>query len=110
MAMFASLAQASVLRVVVVDTDDAAAYTAELMKVKPMLERLGSDAKLRIWQARFAGSDTGTVVVTVEYADMATLVADNARAMADAEYAEWLAGLSKLRKIVSDSTYVELGE
>ena len=54
MAMFASLAQASVLRVVVVDTDDAAAYTAELMKVKPMLERLGSDAKLRIWQARFA--------------------------------------------------------
>lgn len=107
--LFAQVAEAVVLRVVVVETADAAAYAQEVVKVRPILKRLGSAAEVRVWRARFAGPETGTVVVSVEYADLATLAKDEAAAMADPEYRTWLAGLAKMRKVLSDSTYDELG-
>ncbi len=107
--IFAPAAEAAVLRVVVVETADAAAYAKEIAKGQVMLERLETGAIVRVWRARFAGTDTGKVVVSIEYADMATLVKAETKAMADAEYTAWLAGLAKIRKVVSDSTYEELG-
>lgn len=107
--VFAPAAGAVVMRVVVVETADAAAYAGEINKGQAMLKRLKSDAILRVWRARFAGPDTGKIIVSVEYADLATLAKDEARAMADPEYKAWLDGLSRIRKVVSDSTYDELG-
>lgn len=49
------------------------------------------------------------MIVSIEFADMATLAAEEAKAMADPEYRAWLTGLDKIRKVVSDSTYDELG-
>ncbi|MGH8285840.1 MAG: hypothetical protein ACRETT_08745, partial [Steroidobacteraceae bacterium] len=105
---FASQSQATVLRVVVVQTDNASGYVKEIERGKAILKRLGSSAVLRIWRARFAGEDTGTVVVSVEYPSLAVLAQDEAKAVADPEYSTWLSGLDRLRKIVSDSTYDEL--
>jgi hypothetical protein len=107
--MFAPAAGAVVMRVVVVETPDAAAYASEINKAQVMLKRLKSNAILRVWRARFAGTDTGKIVVSIEYADMATLAKDEARAMADPDYKAWLDNLGKMRKILSDSTYDELG-
>ncbi len=107
--MFAPAAGAVVMRVVVVDTPDAAAYTSQINKGQAMLKRLKSNAILRVWRARFAGADTGKIVVSIEYADMVTLAKDEARAMADPEYKAWLDNLGTMRKILSDSTYDELG-
>jgi hypothetical protein len=106
--MFAWEAQATVLRVVVVETHDLAAYSAELKKGQAILKRMGSAAQLRLWRGGFAGDDTGRVVVTLEYPSMIVLAQDSTKALADPEYSAWLKGLDKLRKIVSDSTYDEL--
>jgi hypothetical protein len=106
--MFAWEAQATVLRVVVVDTHDVAAYAAEIRKGQAILKRMGSAVHIRVWRARFAGDKTGSVVVALEYPSMIVLAQDEAKAYADLEYTAWLKGLDKLRKVVSDSTYDEL--
>ena len=52
----AAVAQkATVLRVVVVKTDDPAAYAQELEKGKQIMKSLGIQGQTRVWQARFAG-------------------------------------------------------
>lgn len=98
----------TVLRVVVVQTDDVAGYVKQIEEGKALLKKMGSPALLRIWQASFAGPDTRSVVVSMEYESMQVLSADMAKLTADAEFATWLKGLEGLRKILSDSIYREL--
>jgi hypothetical protein len=105
---FASQSQATVLRVIMVQTDDTSAYVKELGKGQELLKRMGSAAMIRVWRARFAGPNTGSVVVAIEYPSMVVLAQDEAKAFANPEYMAWLHGLDKLRKILSDSTYDEL--
>ncbi len=105
---FAFAAEATVLRVVVVQTSDAAAYAKEIERGQAMMKKAGFTGQIRVWRARFAGQDAGSVVVSVEYADMATYAAEDKKMQTDPELAAWLKGLDKLRKIVSDSLYDEL--
>ena len=98
----------TLLRILVVDTDDVAGYVQAVEKGQVLLKKAGSSGVVRLWQATFAGTDTGTVVVSVEYPDMITFAADNQRFQDNAELREWLAGLDKIRTIVSDSLYNEL--
>jgi hypothetical protein len=101
-------AEATVLRVVVVETTDMAAYAGELAKIRAAMTRLGSKSTVRVWRARFAGPNAGAVVVSVEYPDMAAFAAEDAKVQADPEYAALIKGLDRVRKIVSDSLYEEL--
>lgn len=101
-------AEATVLRVVVVETRDADAYVKEIERGRAILKRLDSSGVIRVWRARFAGPDAGNVVVSLEYPNMAAFARDDSKAAADSEYQAWLKGLDKLRKIVSDSLYSEL--
>lgn len=101
-------AQATVLRVVVVQTNDAAAYLKDLEAIRGHNARLGSKSVLRAWRARFAGEDAGSIVVAIEYADMAAFAAEDARMRADAELSALLKAMDGRRKIVSDSLYEEL--
>ena len=101
-------AEATVLRVVVVATDGVDAYVKEIERGKAMLKRLESPATIRVFRARFAGSEAGTVVVSVEFPSLTALAASDAKAAADTEYQTWLKGLDKIRKVVSDSLYDEL--
>ena len=107
MFLFATSAQATVLRVVVVETSDPKAYMGEIEKLRAHNTRLGSKTILRVWRARFAGEQAGDIVVSVEYADLATMVADMAKSDADAEFSATLKGMDGIRKIVSDSLYDE---
>ncbi len=101
-------AQAEVSRVVVAKTSNVPAYLKEMDKVRALLKRSGSDASVRVWRARFAGPNAGMLVVTIEYADMATFAADDAKMRADAEYDGLIKGLDAIRTIESDSLYEEL--
>jgi hypothetical protein len=105
---FAWNAQATVLRVVTVQTDNYGAYVKELEHGKAILKRLGSTAVLRVWRAHFAGPNAGSVVVSIEYPSMVVLAQDEAKAYADPEYTSWLGGLASIRKVVSDSVYDEM--
>lgn len=101
-------AEATVLRVVVLETSDADAYVKQIERGKAILKRLDSSAVLRVWRARFAGPDAGNVIVSIEYPSIAAFAKDDSKSAADSEYQAWLKGLDKLRKVVSDSLYGEL--
>ena len=101
-------AQAAVMRVVVVQTTDVAAYTKELAQVQAHMTRLGGTATIRAWRARFAGSDTGSIVVSVEYKDMADFVAIDAKMRDDAANVATMKNIDAIRTIISDSLYDEL--
>ena len=99
----------STLRVVVVQTDDVEAYAAQLSEGNKMLTRVDSNFIMRAWQATFSGDTTGSVVVAVEYpGSLSDFAQAWEKALADEALAEWLAGLSGLRTIVSDSLYNEM--
>lgn len=101
-------AGSTVLRVVVVETSQLDAYLQELEKGKQMMKKWESPGVLRVWKARFAGPNTGSVAVAIEYPSMEALAADEAKLYANPEWQTWLKGLDKLRTIKSDSIYVEL--
>ncbi len=108
LASSAAFAQkATVLRVVVVKTDDPAAYAQEIEKGRQVMKSIGVQAQTRVWQARFAGPEAGAVVVSIEYPNMAAFADTVAKTNASSEYQAWLKGLDKIRKIVSDSLYTE---
>lgn len=101
-------AQAAVFRVVVVEVSDTAMYMKEIDNIRAAMKRLKVDGSLRVMRARFAGEQAGTVVVAVEYKDMAALAAADAALAADAENLATMRRVEALRKIVSDSLYQEL--
>lgn len=100
--------QATVLRVVNVKTDDVSAYVKQIERGQAILKKMGSTAVVRVWRARFAGSDAGAVVVSIEYPDLVAFAAEEAKVAANAEYQAWLKGLGKIRTLVGDSIYEEI--
>ena len=104
--VLASNLQATVLRVVVVKTDNLETYVKEIGRGQALLKELGSPAVVRVWHARFAGPNAGQVVVSVEYQDLAAYVNDE-KVASDPKYVAWLKGLSSIRTVVSDSLYDE---
>lgn len=73
-----------------------------------LMKEKGLQSQVRVWQARYAGPEAGAVVVSVEYRVLAAFAADEAKVSSSSEYQNWLMGLDKIRKIVSDSLYGEL--
>jgi hypothetical protein len=106
--IFALDARATVLRVVTIQTDNADAYLQELGRGQALIKKLGGSAVIRAWRARFAGPDAGTIVVSIEYPDMITFANDEKKVTETPEYQEWLKGLAKVRKVLSDSLYDEM--
>jgi len=99
----------STLRVVVVETDDAAGYTAQLKQGSQLIQSIAPKMTMRAWHATFAGAATGSVIVGLEYpGSLAEFAAAWEKIQADESVAKWLGGLSGLRNIVSDSLYSEI--
>lgn len=110
--MLAGLAHAAepvALRVLVVQPSDLKAYAHELGVAVGILKKIGIPATLRVWQAQFAGPEAGTVVVSLEFANLATMARYYEAARANADLAAELAKIATLRKVVSDSLYQEIG-
>ena len=98
----------TVLRVVVIKTDDVSAYLQQLEKGKEVMKKLGITQQIRVWQATFAGPNAGSIVAAIEYPNMAAFADADAKTRADKDYQAWLKDTAKLRTIVSDSLYREL--
>ncbi len=101
-------AQAAMFRVVVVEVSDTALYMKEIENIRAGMKRLKIDATLRVMRARFAGEQSGAIVVAIEYKDMAAFAAADAALAADSEQQATMRRIEALRKIVSDSLYQEL--
>ena len=98
----------TVLRVVIVKTENVQAYLDQLDKGTEVMKKLGVERQIRVWQATFAGPETGTVVAAIEYPSMSAYSADSEKLLASKEYLAWLHATDALRTIVSDSLYKEL--
>src|ERR1700682_3176426 len=80
----------TVLRVVVVKTDNPAAYAQELEKGRQIKKRLGAQATTRAWQARFAGPEGGAMVASIEYPSLDAFADAYKKTSASTEYQNWL--------------------
>lgn len=80
-------------------------YRAETKKLQGVLTRLGSKGVMRVWNTTAGGTDTGNVLVGVEYPDAAAWAADSPRMQADAEWKKIVAGLSTVRTVLSTSIW-----
>jgi hypothetical protein len=101
-------AQAATLRVVVVEPTDEAGYLKAVEQGRQLLKSKGSQGTIRVWKGKFAGSDAGRVVVSIEYPTFEGLAADVDRLATDPDLKKWMDSLGKLRKVLSDSVYQEL--
>jgi hypothetical protein len=98
----------TVIRVVVVKTDNPAAYAQALEAGKELMKKAGVSANIHVYQARYAGPEAGAVVASIEYPSMVALAEAEAKLRGDKDYIAWIKGLEKIRTIVSDSIYREL--
>jgi hypothetical protein len=100
-------AEPVVMRVIVVETADVSAYMHEVTTLSSLSKKAGMPMTLRVWKARFAGPNTGTVVVSVEYPNLAALAKNDAALGSNADLMAQMKKVAALRKIVSDSIYEE---
>ena len=87
--------------------NNPAAYVQEIEKGKQIMKSLGVQATTRVWQARFAGPEAGTVIASIEYPSMEAFADAYKKTNASPDYQNWVKDLDKIRKIVSDSIYTE---
>jgi hypothetical protein len=98
-------AAGSIARIIVVETADLPGYLHEVDSLRAQFKKLLPTVSLRVFRARFAGTDSGAVVVAVEMPDLATLAKLDELQKSNAEVAATMARIGKMRKIVSDSLY-----
>ncbi len=96
-----------VLRVIVIETADVSAYVHEVTTLSALSKKAGSPLTLRVWKARFAGPNTGTVVVSVEYPNLTALAKNDELTRTNADLTAQMKKIASIRKIVSDSIYEE---
>ena len=66
-------AEPPVLRVIVVETPDVKAYRHELDKLLVLERTVVPELTIRVWRARFAGAEAGTLIVASEVPSLAAL-------------------------------------
>jgi TRAP-type C4-dicarboxylate transport system substrate-binding protein len=98
----------TVVRVVVVKTDNPAAYAQAIEAGKEIMKKAGVSANTRVYQASYAGPDAGAVIAAIEYPGITALAEAETKLRTDKDYVAWIKGLDKIRTIVSDSIYREL--
>jgi len=104
----ASAQKTTVVRVVVVNTDNPTAYAQALEEGKAIMKKAGINETIHVYQATYAGPNAGSIAVSIEYPSMVALAEAEAKLRADKDYVAWIKGLDKIRTIVSDSIYREL--
>ena len=62
---------------------------------------------VRVWKARFAGPNAGTLVVSIEYPNLAALAKNDEAMRSNADLTAAMKRIGAIRKIVSDSIYEE---
>jgi hypothetical protein len=104
-----ALPASTTLRVIAVQTPDIKAYRHEVEILQGEFKKEGLSVTLRVWRATYAGPDTGTIIVTVEVPDLATLAKiEDAVLKPNSSLSATMKRIEAIRKITSDSLYEEL--
>jgi hypothetical protein len=104
-----ALPASTTLRVIAVQTSDIKTYRHEVETLQGEFKKEGLPVTLRVWRATYAGPDTGTIIVTVEVPDLATLAKiEDAVMKPNSPLGATMKRIEAIRKITSDSLYEEL--
>jgi hypothetical protein len=103
-----SASAAPIARVISVQVTDLKAYAHEVDVLQGQMKKAGVAVTIRIWRARFAGAEAGTLIVAIEMPDLATLAKVDELQKSNADIAATMQKIGALRKIVSDSLYEEV--
>ena len=104
-----ALPASTTLRVIAVQTPDIKTYRHEVETLQGEFKKEGLPVTLRVWRATYAGPDTGTIIVTVEVPDLATLAnIEDAVLKPNSPLSATMKRIEAIRKITSDSLYQEL--
>ena len=103
-----SASAATIARVIGVQVTDLKAYAHEVDVLQGQMKKAGVAVTIRIWRARFAGAEAGTLIVAIEMPDLATLAKVDELQKSNADIAATMQKIGALRKIVSDSLYEEV--
>jgi hypothetical protein len=104
-----ALPASTTLQVIAVQTSDIKTYRHEVETLQDQFKKEGLPVTLRVWRATYAGPDTGTIIVTVEVPDLATLAkVDDAVMKPNSPLGATMKRIEAIRKITSDSLYEEL--
>ena len=104
-----ALSASTTLRVIAVQTSDIKSYRHEVDILQGQFKKEGLPVTLRVWRATYAGPDTGTIIVTVEVPDLATLAkVEDAVLKPNSALGATMKRIEAIRKIASDSLYEEL--
>ena len=104
-----ALPASTTLRVIAVQTSDIKTYRHEVEILQDQFKKEGLPVTLRVWRATYAGPDTGTIIVTVEVPDLATLAKiEDAVLKPNSPLSATMKRIEAIRKITSDSLYEEL--
>lgn len=102
-------ASSATLRVIAVQTNDLKTYRHEVETLQSEFKKEGLPVTLRVWRATYAGPDTGTIIVTVEVPDLATLAKiEEAVTKPNSALGATMKRIEAIRKIASDSLYEEI--
>jgi hypothetical protein len=105
----AALPASPTLRVIAVQTNDIKTYRHEVETLQGEFKKEGLPVTLRVWRATYAGPDTGTIIVTVEVPDLATLAKiEEAVTKPNSALGATMKRIEAMRKIASDSLYEEI--
>ncbi len=109
LASASALPASATLRVIAVQTSDIKTYLHEVDTLQGEFKKEGLPVTLRVWRATYAGPDTGTIIVTVEVPDIATLgKIQDAVLKPNSALGATMKRIEAIRKIASDSLYEEL--
>jgi hypothetical protein len=98
-------ADPTVLRVIVVQTADVPAYVHEVESLQALLKKAGQSATVRVWRATYAGTDTGSIVVSIEVPNLDAVAKMNDTIRTNPDLAAEMKKINAMRKIVSDSLF-----
>ena len=104
----AAVAEPAVMRVVVVEAMDAKEFRHELDKLLALERTVVPEASIRVWRARFAGADTGTLIVAAEVPSLAALAKIDEFGKQNGEFAATMRRLTAMTRVISDSLYEEI--
>jgi hypothetical protein len=104
----ARAAEPPVLRVLVVQTADVAAYAHEIEVLRAIYKKQGMAVSIDAYRATYAAANTGTMVVAVQVANLAALAKMNETAKTQPDIVAEMKKINAMRKIVSDSLYEKL--
>ena len=76
-------------------------YRERIAVLQGVMDRVGGQGRLQVWNATLAGTGTGNTLVSVAYPSLVAYAETTAKASADPEWQKILAGLDEIRTVVS---------